>query len=376
MKTPASLHAPVPYDPTFEDVAEDDAEVAAALAEELLKIARTVHRDTGHAERAVHAKAHGVLRGRLTVRAGLPPPLAQGLFATPANHPVMLRLSTSPGDVLPDSVSTPRGIAIKVYDVPGERLEPGDGQTTQDFLMVDGPAFVAPDARTFLKSLRLLARTTNRAEGLKKVVSAALRGAEHIAEAVGHPSPTLKALGGHPITHILGETYYTQAPLLYGRYMAKLSLAPESGALRALQGAALPLHGDADGLRRAVRDHFRTEGAEWTLRAQLCMDPQTMPIEDASVVWDEADSPYVPVASIVCPPQQTWDDAIAHEQGDRLFFSPWCGIVEHRPLGSVMRARRVAYRASAEFRREHQGCPVMPRTAHTTIAEEGREPPF
>ena len=36
----------------------------------------------------------------------------QGAFATPGTHDVVLRLSTNPGDILDDSVSTPRGLAI------------------------------------------------------------------------------------------------------------------------------------------------------------------------------------------------------------------------------------------------------------------------
>jgi len=38
---------------------------------------------------------------------------------------------------------------------------------------------------------------------------------------------------------------------------------------------------------------------------------------------------------------------------DGLAFSPWHGIVAHRPLGSVMRARRVAYKVMAKFRAHH-----------------------
>ncbi|MBS0447037.1 MAG: catalase family protein [Proteobacteria bacterium] len=375
MSASPALHAPLPYDETCEDVAPDEVEVIAAINEELLKIARVVCNDTGHAMRAVHAKGHGLLRGRMTVEPGLTPPLAQGIFREPRSYPVLLRLSTSAGDVLPDSVSLPRGLALKVYDVPGERLEGSEGETTQDFLFVDAPAFVAPDARHFLKSLRLLAHTTDKAAGLKKVLSAALRGAEQAAEALGHESATLRSLGGHPLTHILGETYHTQVPLLHGRYMAKLSLVPGSDELRALQGTTLGLAGQPDGLRDAIRQFFRAHGGEWLLRAQLCTDLQRMPIEDASVAWSEAESPHRPVARIVCPPQDTWDDALGHDQEDRLYFSPWRGVAEHRPLGSVMRARRYAYRVSAGFRRDRNAPPPEPETARTHVPPVPRDAP-
>jgi hypothetical protein len=35
---------------------------------------------------------------------------------------------------------------------------------------------------------------------------------------------------------------------------------------------------------------------------------------------------------------------------DRLAFNPWIGLAAHRPLGSVMRARRPAYAAAREYR--------------------------
>src|SRR3712207_6184438 len=67
-----------------------------------------------HAVRAAHAKSHGLLKGELRVLDGLPESLAQGLFATSRTFPAVVRLSTVPGEILADSVSTPRGMAIKV----------------------------------------------------------------------------------------------------------------------------------------------------------------------------------------------------------------------------------------------------------------------
>ena len=77
---------------------------------------------TGHAICPVHAKGHGLLEGELTVLADLPSELGQGVFARPGTYPVYMRFSTSPGDLLPDGVSTPRGLAIKVLEVEGARL--------------------------------------------------------------------------------------------------------------------------------------------------------------------------------------------------------------------------------------------------------------
>ena len=70
-----------------------------------------------------------------------------------------MRLSTFPGDILDDSVSTPRGLAIKMIGVQGERLEGSERDLTQDLVLVNGPAFGAPNAKQFLATLKLLAKT-------------------------------------------------------------------------------------------------------------------------------------------------------------------------------------------------------------------------
>jgi hypothetical protein len=67
-------------------------------------------------------------------------------------------------------------------------------------------------------------KTTDRAPTGKKVLSAVLRGAEKLVEAAGGESGALKSLGGHAETHILGETFYTCVPFLYGLYFAKLAI--------------------------------------------------------------------------------------------------------------------------------------------------------
>jgi hypothetical protein len=344
------------YNPDYEKIQDDESETIKELVATLQDISDITSKDYGHAVRSVHAKPHGLIRGELTVHDNLPEFLKQGIFANSGTYPVVMRFSTSPGDVLHDSVSTPRGVGIKVLGVKGDRLSNSDADS-QDFLMVNGPAFLKPDAKSFLTSLKLLAKTTDKAEGLKKALSAALRGTEKIIESVGGESPTIKSMGGHPQTNILGETFFTQVPLLYGRYMAKLSLVPVIKELLDLKDA--PLDSDSpNAIREAVSDYFHAHAAQWELRVQLCTNIETMPIEDASVVWPEQESPYLTVATIDASPQNSWDEQTSPKIDDRLSFSPWNGITDHRPLGSVMRARRLAYESSSNFRKQFNGCPM------------------
>ena len=133
----------------------DEAATITGLIATMRYIAEKTFADGGHAIRPVHAKSHGILEGYLEVDEGLPSELAQGLFAKPGDYPLVMRFSTNPGDILDDSVSVPRGLAIKVIGVEGERLDGSEGDVTQDFLLINGPAFGAPTPKAFLSVVRL-----------------------------------------------------------------------------------------------------------------------------------------------------------------------------------------------------------------------------
>jgi hypothetical protein len=349
--------APLPFDPAIEAMEKDEAETTQGLIDTLLKIAETTYADEARALRGVHAKSHGIVRGRLEVPA-LPPMLAQGLFARPGTYEAVVRLSTSPGDVLDDNVSTPRGLALKIFGVEGERLPGAQDATTQDFVMVNGKAFLSPSAKHFLANLKLLAATTDRAEGLKKVLSATLQGVERLIEKAGGESPAIKGLGGHPKTHPLGESYFTAAPIRFGDYVGKIGLKPVSPELTALTDAPVDLDDRPDGLREAVREHFRTQGGTWELCVQLRTDAEAMPVEDSHVAWPEDASPYIPIARLVIAPQDAWDAERTRGEDEALAFSPWHGLAAHQPLGSIMRVRKAVYEASQRFRLTRNGCPL------------------
>ncbi|WP_159996330.1 catalase family protein [Roseomonas sp. 18066] len=349
---------PLRYEPAYETPEPDEAETTGGLVEALRGIAETTYRDYGYPVRSVHAKSHGLLRGELQVLEGLPAAYAQGLFAQLGRYPVVLRFSTNPGDILDDSVSVPRGLAVKVVGVEGARLPGSEAGREQDFVLVNAPTFAAPTAKAFLGNLKLLAKTTDRAPGLKKVLSAALRGTEAALEAVGGKSATLTQMGGHPNTHILGDNFYSGTPFLFGASMAKFSVAPVSPALLALKDAKVKVSGRPDALREEVLAFFAGNTAEWELRVQLCTDIGEMPIEDSTVEWPETMSPYVAVARITAGPQPSWNEERSRAVDLGMAFNPWQGLAAHRPLGSINRTRRAAYRMSADFREARSGCPM------------------
>lgn len=289
-----------------------------------------------HPMRGAHAKGHGVLKGELTIYDNLPIALAQGLFRTPRTYPVIIRFSTAPGDVMPDGVSSFRGMAVKVIGVEGRKfLEPEADALTQDILTINYPVFPSGDVAGYLKEQLLQEKVVVSApEEAQQLLTAALRTVNAVTEKVGLPlHPT--ALGiTRPETHILGETYYTAAALRYGDYIARINIVPVSESLQPLIGKQIETN-DHSVLRDLVVAFCRDRTAEYEVRAQLCTNLERMPIEDASIQWSEDESPYLPIAKITIPTQDAYSPARRVYVDEVLSFSAWHCIPEHRPLGSI-----------------------------------------
>jgi len=95
--------------------------------------------------------------------------------------------------------------------------------------------------------------------------------------------------------------------------------------------------------------HLQRSDACFDFMLQFQTDPRTMPIEDATVEWKERDSPYQRVARIRIPKQNVQEPGRI-KQCEDVSFNPWHSLAEHRPLGSLNRARQAIYPAMAEFR--------------------------
>lgn len=352
-----ALSPPLRFAESVETRQDDEAETIEELNATFDKILETTANDYGHAVRSVHAKAHGILSGTLTVAAGLSPELAQGMFATSGEYAVLMRLSTNAGDILPDAISLPRGLALKVLDVDGERLPGADGRT-QNFVMVNGSVFQTKTADKFLGSLKMLAGTTDKMTGAKTVMSTVLRGVSSTLDAIGIESPKLQSLGGAPNIDPLGETYYSVTPFRYGDYIAKFQVVPVSPGLTALTKVKIDATDRPDAIRETVQSEMQGIDGVWELRVQLCRDLEAQPVEDPTVEWKEADSPFETVATIRVSRQDSWDPAQVQAVDEEMRFSPWTGLAAHRPLGNINRARQTPYEHSAEFRARFNGCPI------------------
>lgn len=337
------------YRDDIETPEENEQESIDGIIEGMTQESETVERRQGHAVRASHAKSTACVIGELIVPTDLPAELAQGLFAKPGTYPVAVRFAQGPGENLGDRVSTHRGMAIKVFGVEGEKL-PGHDAPTQDFVLASGTTFPAGTAAGFLSQAKKIGMTVPMPEGVKSAAASVARNINKVLNAVGAgPSPTLDFYG-HPFSHPLDETYFSQCPLRFGDHVAKLGAFPATSAQKALADWRLDPHQDEDGFHHAAIDFFAGNEVAFEIRAQLWTDANTQPIEDTSVDWPIAESPYRTVATIRLPRQAAYSEERVRYFDDVMTFRPAHSLAVHRPLGGVMRARLQVYRALSAFR--------------------------
>ena len=103
---------------------------------------------------------------------------------------------------------------------------------------------------------------------------------------------------------------------------------------------------------------MRSIEGEWEFRVQLCRDLDKQPVEDPTVEWKEDEAPFQRVATIRVKPQDSWNEARVDAVNEKMRFGVWTGLLAHRPLGNINRARNAPYRHSANFRERFNACPI------------------
>lgn len=336
------------YTPDVETIEPDEHETHQKIVDLMSKGLENVREKTGKAVRISHAKAFGVLKGQLVINADLPTQLAQGLFAKPGTYQVLVRMANAPGELNDDSkVTTARGMSLKVLGVSGPKLNNATDDT-QDWVLDTGKEFFVPNAKAFPSAFKPNAEIApNLSDTVKGAVSSVAEVTGKGLSALGITSQKLDFFG-HPQKHPMAEAYYSQTPQRHGQYVAKLGVFPDTPGMEALAEQEFDPK-TPDALREATVDFFRSNPAEFSVRVQLNTGLDEMPVEDAQKEWPETLSQYTEVARLVLPVQAGWDPAL---DGfiENFSFNPANSLEAHRPLGSISRARLVAYKALSDLR--------------------------
>lgn len=313
-----------------ERIADDEETRFRAHAETLLGIARA--RDQGSAKkRALHTKGNIGLRARFTVLGDLPEEARVGLFREPAGYDAWVRFSNGSPSVQSDRKGDVRGIAVKVLGVTGTQIIPElAGATTQDFLLIRSPTTPVRNTDEFLALVR--------AAQSPALLLPRLIGAVGFGRAFAILKQGLKSLGA-PIPSLASTHYFSALPIRFGDYAVRYALRPRAASP---PGQKTPPDLGAD-----LRERLAAGAVSYDFQVQFFEDEARTPIEDASRDWG---SPYVTLGRLdLVAPGADHEQVVARVES--LRFDPWHGLTEFRPLGDMMRARKIAYLASAEERK-------------------------
>ena len=319
--------------------------------------------------RDAHPKHHGIVRAEFIIEEDLPEAFQvgvfkQGLSRPERSFPAWVRLSNASNRVHADSEKDMIGFAIKLMDVEGEKilnLEDDvyfndaltknksftEEKLTQDFLFMSHPVFLAARIKDF-KNLIMSAF------GPKSVIKFFFNPFD------SHLRTLWIALTMNKLhTSPLDNRFWSNSAYLFGqdkqgnKRAVKYALIPTSNLK-----STMPKDKSENYLKDAMVNHLAKEDARFDFMIQFQTDAKKMPIEDTTIEWPEKLSPLIKIATINIP-KQTFDSKAQMDFAENSYFSAWHSLPEHRPLGSINRARRFAYDQLSKFRLKRNKLPRL-----------------
>ncbi|MEW2626403.1 hypothetical protein [Streptomyces sp. NPDC048106] len=300
--TPDPSHA---GDQALPDCAADPTRALTAMFVDRFQGDRIV-RGQSPVERPVFLKQHGVAHGALTVRPDLPEELRVGFLKTARQRPegltAWVRFSS---DIVPSrrDLRSTLGMGIKLFGVPGQKLLESDSDAdTQDLLLQNHDVFFADTSRDMCEFIRS-----------------------------GLSGDRESYLQGHPVTRqildamakvedsALTATYWSVLPYTFGldRFV-KYKLVP-AGCARG-DPAATPADENPRYLADDLAHRLAYGQAAFDLLVQLRTDPAAMPLDRATVRWEERASPPIPVARLTLARQDV------NSRGQAEYGSKGCPV--------------------------------------------------
>jgi hypothetical protein len=302
--------------------------------------------------RPIHAKAHGLIQAKFQVQPLAKPEYRVGLFARQSSYDALLRPSNGVGLIRPDEERDARGLAMRVLLPPSQAQfvlpQPPGQERCQDFVLMNASEFFAPD----IQKLSLWFDTQRDESSWAKAAGMA-------ALVLGEPG-ALRVAGillrtfSSRLSHPLRAAYHSASPYALGaEHVTKYSLEPTNP--KRLHD--LMTNADGNYLSTALAHSLRRQPIELKLYLHV-LSGSVVPrgfrsladiVEDATLDWRRLGAEKVHAATIRIGAQ---DPASTERmtQAEHIRFNPWNALAEHRPLGSLNRARLSAYRASQRYR--------------------------
>lgn len=316
-----------------EQIAADEAARFAGYARELgaLQAAQSKKYGVG---RALHRKQLFACEAQFEVLGNLPAHARYGLFKQAATYQALIRLSNGSFAKQNDRIPDIRGFAIKVLGIEGPSALGGTTQA-QDFLLINREVFGMKNSAEFMG---LVLASAKGGLGLISYFLTSF-GLFDGMKRLGSIVSSLRK----PFTGFATEAFFSAAPLACGPYAVRVRLLPASQE---------PAVGAAADWGQDMQNRLGKESLSYDFQLQFFVNEKLTPIEDGTVNWAEQDAPYVTVARLRLPKQnfsEAQSQAIAGKV-EKAAFDPWCALLEHKPLGDVMRARKDTYFVSQNNR--------------------------
>jgi hypothetical protein len=320
---------------------DDEAKQTQILSTQLIGVVMKEYvKQNKRAFRDAHPRGIGCVEASFTVDPKLPAKYQTGVFATPGkSYDAIIRFSSSLGPV-GDEVKDARGMAVKIFGVPGPKLLRGHTDAvTQDFLQIDAPTFPARDAVEF--------------SGL---VEAKLNPASIPGFLLRHP--ILRAREFKAIMDLTSNNPNNGSSLAERSFFSQTAyLLKGSSVNTPVKFASRPcgpvasvkLDGSKGELRNDLQARLKVQDLCFDFFLQFYNQESGHTVEDGMQEWKEADAPFSKFAQIRIPKQNFLTDEKLH-YCDNLSFQPWHALAEHRPLGNINRVRRALYMALSEYR--------------------------
>jgi hypothetical protein len=347
-------------DPTFDEAVRKVVEGSTRYS------AGSVEAKGGErAMRGAYAAGYGVVQAEFEILAGTRPEYAQGIYATPGRHEAMIRFSNGGPHLGPDAgLGNFVGMALKILGIDGPTLlEDEPNSHAFDYALINSPVFFVNTVEqyTFVQQHVLEAGAApppNETPVMARARSHQLlydyltgRGTLPPGEWLWDELLILLSLRKLPAINLLLQTYWTMGAVRHGDYIAKVRVKPVPASAAKVVRRTLDPRSAPDAFRPALAAELRERPYEFDLQVQLCIDLAQMPVEDLTVEWPKALSPFVTVAKLRLPRQDIAGDENL-EKMDARSFMPWRVTEEHRPLGNIQRARKEVYRQSSMMRHQ------------------------
>ncbi len=284
----------------------------------------------GESKREAHSKSLGLLKAKFIVKKDLEDKYRVGVFKYPRSYDALIRVSNS--ITSDDSKKDVRGFSIKLLGVDGKKVL-DDEKYTQDFVLISTQTMPIGTLKLFHDAIYYMTQS-----------NPLLFGVELLKQRKLYIIKDLLKLRKHH-TSPLDIEYFSTTPYMFSNDIVKYKIVPKSS-----YKSELPKKLTSTYLTENMQKHLDNNEAIFDFLVQFRTD-STMPINDASIKWDEEKSTYIKVATIKIFPQKFTTDE-RNEVSENLSFSPGHSLIVHKPIGDINEGRMKIYEEMSKFRHE------------------------